>query len=80
MPWVPECVGFCVCPLRVESLFPTALWLWESKPCWLLKSNALGAYLPGAGPLVGEFLDPWGEPLQLQLSSYLVVVYLGLWV
>lgn len=27
LPWVPEWVGFCVCPLREESLFPTALWL-----------------------------------------------------
>ena len=28
--WVPECVRFCVCPLRVESLFPTTLWLFEA--------------------------------------------------
>ena len=25
LPWVLECVRFCVHPLRVESLFPTAL-------------------------------------------------------
>lgn len=24
--WIPEYVGYCMCPLRVESLFPTALW------------------------------------------------------
>ena len=26
-PWVLECVGFCVCSLRVKSLLCTALWL-----------------------------------------------------
>ena len=26
LPWTPECVRFCVCRLRTESLFPTALW------------------------------------------------------
>ena len=27
LPGVLECVRFCVCPLRVESLFPAALWV-----------------------------------------------------
>ena len=27
LPWIPEHVRFCVGPLRVESLFPAALWL-----------------------------------------------------
>ena len=26
LPWIPEYVGYCMCRLRVESLFPTALW------------------------------------------------------
>ena len=26
-PWVLECVRFCVHPLRMESLSPTAFWL-----------------------------------------------------
>ena len=25
--WVPQCVRLCVHPLRVESLFPTVLWI-----------------------------------------------------
>ena len=25
LPWIPEYVGYCMGPLRVESLFPTAL-------------------------------------------------------
>ena len=27
LPWVPGHVKFCVCLLRVVSLFPTAIWL-----------------------------------------------------
>ena len=33
LPWVPEHVKFCVYPLRLESLFPAALWLsWKWVP------------------------------------------------
>ena len=32
--WVLECVIFCVSSLRVESLFSTALWISQNKPCW----------------------------------------------
>ena len=35
LPWVPEHVGSCVCPLRVESLFPTEnplLWVSRKAP------------------------------------------------
>ena len=29
LPWVSECVRFCVLPLRVESIFSIALWLYQ---------------------------------------------------
>ena len=33
LPWVPEHVKFCVHPLKLESLFPAALWLsWKWVP------------------------------------------------
>ena len=63
LPWVPEHVGFCVCPLRVESLFPTALWVSQKKPCWPSKPNKYSggssslSRTPGLGsPMLG--LDP----------------------
>ena len=51
LPWISEHVRFCVRPLRVESLFPTAPRSRENKPHWPSKLSVLGAYLPGAGPL-----------------------------
>ena len=47
LPWVPVHVRFCVCPLRVKSLFPRTP---EIKPQWPSKPNFLGADLPSAGP------------------------------
>ena len=29
LPWDPEHVGFCVCPARVESVFPTITWVFR---------------------------------------------------
>ena len=38
LPWVLEHVRFCVCPLRIESLFSSGLWdSW--KPHWPSKPN-----------------------------------------
>ena len=52
LPWVPVHVKACVCPPRVESLFPQscggALAL---KHHWLSKPNALGAPSPNTRPL-----------------------------
>ena len=46
----------CVCPLKVKSLFPPALWDFKIKPFWSSKPNAVGAHIPGAGPLGWETL------------------------
>ena len=71
LPWVPEHVRFCVHSLRVESQFPTALWLSQNNSLWSSKPNVLGAHLPDTGPSAGEpdiglrSLTPWGESLKL---------------
>lgn len=54
--WARVCVGFCVCPLRVESIFPGAVG--ESIPPGPSKPNALGSHLSvpdswAGGPGVG---------------------------
>ena len=53
------CEILCV-PLRVESLFPTALGSPEGKPCWPSKPNVLVARLPSAG------CQGWGAPCGVQ--------------
>ena len=45
LPWVLEHVRFCVVPLRVESLVPTAM------GTLAFKAKRSGAYFPGTGPL-----------------------------
>ena len=71
LPWVPEHVRFCVCPIEVQSLFPKALWVLESKSHWASKPNILAALFPAQDPQAGQpdvglrQLAPWGEPLQL---------------
>ena len=50
LPWVLECMRYCVHLLRGESLSPTPLSFPESKPQWPSKPNLLGAHLPDAGP------------------------------
>lgn len=59
--WDSEHVRFCVCPLRAESVFATALW--PSEP------DILGVVFPIQEPQTGEadvglrLLGPWwGEP------------------
>ena len=47
--WVLEPVRFCVCPLRMESLFPPALCL-PQKLYWPSKSIFLGTNLLGKRP------------------------------
>ena len=70
LPWVPVHARFCVHPLRVESLFSTALWSHESKRHWPSKPNVLAACFlsagpPGWGAYVGlRPLAPLVEPLQ----------------
>ena len=36
--WDLECVRFCMCPLRVASLFPTTLWLSHTQAPLALQS------------------------------------------
>lgn len=56
------------------------------KPHQPSKSDVLGTPFISVGPLGWEPdvrlepLDPWGDPLQVSLSSYLCVTYLGGWV
>ena len=69
------CEILCV-PLRVECLFPSALWLSQNKPHLPSKPNVLGAHLPGAGP------PGWGAqcgaqtPHSLRRSSVIVIILL----
>ena len=76
-------VRFCMCPLRVESLFPTALWLSCTQAPLPSSPDAWGLVFLVLEPQAGEPnvglrpLVPWGEPLQLCLSSCLWVTYMG---
>ena len=69
LPWVSECVRFCLCPLSVESVFPTShLTLLKASPTvfqsqkfWRLSSwcrnPELGSWMWGLGLfLLGETL------------------------
>ena len=66
--------GFCVCPLRVKSLFLTALWLSPKQAPLAFKPNILGVHLPGAG------LSGWGAqcgaqtPHSLERTSAVVII------
>lgn len=66
LPWVLEHVWLCVCPLRVESLLTTPLWLSYLQALLVHKAWCSGACFPIAGP--GELdvgfgpLTPWGKP------------------
>ena len=64
-----ECVRFCMCPLRVESLFPIALWLSHTQAPLALRArhyrnlsswcraHGLGSLMWGSDPLLlGENL------------------------
>lgn len=46
----PGACGFCGRPLRVESLFPTAFWLFPKQAPLAFKPNILRVNLSGAGP------------------------------
>lgn len=72
LPGIPECVRFCVHPLRMESLFLTALWgLLKVNPVGLLTPNILGFCLLVQNPRAGEpnvghgLLALWREHLKL---------------
>ena len=73
LPWVLENVRFCVCPLRIESVFPTALWSPKSKTHWPSRLNILGAPLPNTG-LLGSGAQ-WGAqtPRSLGRTSAIVI-------
>lgn len=68
--------------------FPQSSSSFIGKPLWLSKLNILGPCFPNGGTLgwagkpnqPSEPLLPWGEPLQLSLSSSLQVAHLGRWV
>ena len=81
--WDSEYVSFCAHPLRVDSLFPTALWL-SCMQAWLAFKGLIFLLNP-LPPKTGEInvelrlLAPWGEPLQLWLSCHLRVTYPGYW-
>lgn len=77
---------FCVSPLTMESLFPTALRSLESYPSafkakhsWLSSSHCRALWIEessvGLGPLTS-----WGEPLQLWLFLCWWVAYMRVWV
>ena len=80
-------VKFCTHYLRAESLFPTAFKLSHMQAPLAFKARSFGGLSSQCKtPKVREpnmglrLLTPWGEPLQLPLSSHLWVAYLGVWV
>ena len=68
-PWVPMCTLICVCPLRVESLFPPVL----SKSCnqipldfkvWFSRNSSSCCWTPRLGSLT------WGSEPSLQRVAF----------
>ena len=82
LPWVLECMRFCVHRLTVESLShsPDSP---EISPTDLQSQRFWGLIFPVQNLADGEPheglvpLAPWGEPLQLELSSHLWVTCPG---
>lgn len=72
---IPEHVRFCVHPLRVDSVFFTALWLSKSKPHWPSKPNTLGACLPSTGPLGWRARHEGQTPRYLGRTSAIVIIF-----
>ena len=74
---------FCARPLRVESLSHSLLALPKGSPTGLQSQMSWGLIFPVQNPWAGKsnvglgLLTPWGEPLQLWLSSSLWVTYGG---
>ena len=82
--WDMKHVWFCVWPVRVESLFPTAFWLTCTHTLLALKvrhsqCSSACCRIPKLESLTWGLI-PWGEHVQLSLSSHLWVTYLGMWV
>lgn len=48
-PWDSEPVRFLQVPFKVESLFPTVLWLFCSQTVLAFKARLQGTHLPGIG-------------------------------
>ena len=69
LPWVPVHMKPCVCPLRVESLFPSVLWSSCTQAPLASKVKCSGLLLPMPDPQAGAInvglrtLTPVGEPL-----------------
>ena len=70
LPWVPEHVGFCMCPLRVSSSH-SPLGLLKVSPAGLQNQTFWSLIFPTQDPWAGDPevglrpLASWGEPPQL---------------
>ena len=74
-PWVMVCARFCLCPPRVESLFPLVLW-----KCYNQSPLAFKVRFPGDPqllyqiPRLGSLM--WGSELSQQWENFLSITVL----
>ena len=77
LPWVPERVRFCVHCLRVESLFPTALWDFQKQALLAFKAKcSRDSNSPCRTPQAGEPDVELRPPSSLRRISAIVIILL----
>ena len=73
-PRVLECVRSCVHSLKMEPLFPMALWL--SQESWPSEQTSLGVHLPSAGSIGWGACLGCGPLYSLGRTSAIVIILL----